>query len=217
MDSGINFDRRSGVAPDESVSVRAAGFVLAGGQSTRMGQDKALLMLGGEPLVKRALSKLKEVCAEVAVAGGSEALQRFGHVIADKNPGCGPLGGIVAALEQSSFEWNLFLPVDAPFVPVSALKALLSAAAGFEGVCAMARTDGVMQPLCAVYSRKALEVLRQELEAGRWKVTRAIEAAGAVKVMDFDAGSWFVNLNTPEEFAEAEKRFDGLDIQGLDI
>jgi molybdopterin-guanine dinucleotide biosynthesis protein A len=84
-------------------------------------------------------------------------------------------------------------------------------------VCAMARTDGVMQPLCAVYSRKALEVLRQEREAGRWKVTRAIEAAGAVKVMDFDAGSWFVNLNTPEEFAEAEKRFDGLDIQGLDI
>src|ERR1700733_13154641 len=160
MDSGINFDRRRGATPDESVSVRAAGFVLAGGQSTRMGQDKALLMLGGEPLVKRALSKLKQVCAEVAVAGGTEALQRFGHVISDKNPGCGPLGGIVAALEQSSFEWNLFLPVDAPFVPVSALKALLVMAGGSPSVCVMARVEGLTQPLCAVYSRRALGVLQ---------------------------------------------------------
>ena len=211
MDSGIDFDWRKGIAPDESVFVHAAGFVLAGGRSSRMGQDKALLTLGGEPLVQRAVRKLSEICAEVAVAGGTEDLARFGRVIPDKSPGCGPLGGIVSALEQSSFEWNLFLPVDAPFVPASALKALLVMAAGFQGVGVVARVQGRMQPLCAVYSRRALGVLQQELAGGRWKVLSAIEGAGSVKVVDFEDANWFANLNTPEEFAEAERHVDALD------
>jgi molybdopterin-guanine dinucleotide biosynthesis protein A len=211
MVSGINFDWRKGVPPDESEFVPAAGFVLAGGRSTRMGQDKALLTLGGEPLVKRAVRKLNKVCAEVAIAGGTENLMQFGRVIPDESAGCGPLGGIVAGLEQSSFEWNLFVAVDAPFVPLLVLKALLVIPAGSADVCVMARVQGVMQPLCAVYSTKSLAVLRQELAAGRWKVTRAIEAAGPVKVMDFDDASWFANLNTPEEFAEAERHLDALD------
>jgi molybdopterin-guanine dinucleotide biosynthesis protein A len=211
MDSSIDLDRRKGVSQDEGEFVPAAGFVLAGGRSTRMGQDKALLTLGGEPLVKRGVRKLSKVCAEVAIAGGTQSLMQFGRIIRDESVGCGPLGGIVAGLEQSSFEWNLFVAVDAPFVPVSVLKALLVIPAGSPIVCVMARAQGVMQPLCAVYSRKALAVLRQELVAGRWKVTRAIEAAGLVKVIDFDDASWFANLNTPEEFAEAERHLDALD------
>jgi molybdenum cofactor guanylyltransferase len=197
--------------PDESVYVPAAGFVLAGGRSSRMGQDKALLRLGGEPLVKRAIRKLSEVCAEVAIAGGREDLTQFGRVIPDRFPGCGPLGGIISALEQSSFERNLFLPVDAPFVPVSTLKALLFMAAESFGMCVMARVQGKEQPLCAVYSRESLEVLRQELIAGRGKVKLAIEAAGPVRFMDFDEAGWFANLNTPEEFAQAEQSLDALD------
>jgi molybdopterin-guanine dinucleotide biosynthesis protein A len=190
--------------------IAAAGFVLAGGRSSRMGHDKALLTLGGEPLVQRAVRKLSEVCAEVAIAGGAEELTRFGRVIPDKFPNCGPLGGIVSALELSRLEWNLFLSVDAPFVPVSCLKTLLSMAAGFSGVAVIARVENRMQPLCAVYSRKALGVLEQELAAGRWKVLSAVEAAGAVHVMDFEDAGLFANLNTPEEFAEAERQLDVL-------
>ncbi len=185
--------------------VSAAGFLLAGGRSSRMGRDKALLTLGGEPLVKIGLEKLRVVCDEVAIAGGAEDLGKFGRVISDKRAGCGPLGGIVAALEQSSREWNLFLPVDAPFVPIACLKSLLLAA-GFPSVCAMARVDGRAQPLCAVYSRSALGVLERELNEGRWKVADAIEAAGQVKLVDFEDGGWFANLNTPEEFAKAARR-----------
>lgn len=190
--------------------IAAAGFVLAGGRSSRMGQDKALLTLGGEPLVQRAVRTLSEVCAEVAIAGGAEELMRFGRVIPDKFPGCGPLGGIVSALEQSPAEWNLFLSVDAPFVPVSCLKTLLLMTLDFSGIGVIARVDNRMQPLCAVYSRMALGVLEQELAAGRWKVLSAVEAAGEVKVMDFEDAGWFANLNTPEEFAEAERQGDGL-------
>jgi molybdopterin-guanine dinucleotide biosynthesis protein A len=211
MVSRENLQWMEGLGLDESLYVPAAGFVLAGGRSSRMGQDKALLTLGGEPLVKRAIQKLRKICAEVAIAGGTEDLARFGRVIPDKTCGCGPLGGIVSALEQSSSEWNLFLPVDAPYVPISALKALLAMAGAFPGVGVMARVRGLMHPLCAVYSRNALEALERELVAGRWKVTLAIESAGPVKVMDFEDPSWFANLNTPEEFAEAERHTDALD------
>lgn len=194
-----------------AVQVKAAGFVLAGGRSSRMGQDKALLRLGGMTLVERCVRKLAAVCDEVAIAGGEPELQHFARVVTDRAPGCGPLGGIVAALEQSCREWNLFLPVDAPFVPVTCLPKLLRAAAEGCGDAVIARAEGRLQPLCGVYSRKMLPRLRQELAEGRWKVAPALQAAGSVGVIDFANVKWFANLNTPAEFAEAEARADTLD------
>jgi molybdenum cofactor guanylyltransferase len=79
-------------------------------------------------------------------------------------------------------------------------------AADSPSVCVMVRVDGGVQPLCAVYSRSALGVLERELNEGRWKVAEAIEAAGQVKMLDFEDAGWFANLNTPEEFAKAERR-----------
>lgn len=192
-------------------SLKAAGFVLAGGRSTRMGQDKALLRLGGLTLLERCLSTLRAVCEEVAIAGGKSELQKFARVIPDEVPGCGPLGGIVAALEQSALEWNMFLPVDAPFVQAECLRELFRAAAEGAGDAVIARADGRLQPLCGVYSRRMLPVLRRELLEGQWKVAPALEVAGRVCVIDFANVKWFANLNTPKDFAEAEARADALD------
>ena len=179
------------------------GYVLAGGKSLRMGRDKALLVLEGETLVERCLRKLSEVADEVAIAGGTEALARFGRVVPDAEPGCGPLGGIVAALAESRFEWNVFVPVDVPFVPVECLKELVAAAMD-SGEAGMARVDGELQPLCAVYPKTMLPGLRRELDAGRGKVVLAVAAAGPVRVVDFADARWFRNVNTPEEFAAAQ-------------
>ena len=176
-----------------------------------MGQNKALLLLNGEPLVQRGLRTLREVCADVAIAGATQDLSDFGSVIADTSAGCGPLGGIVSAMEQSTSEWNLFLAVDMPFVPVMALNRLLEVAGGFPYICVMARVAGQSQPLCAVYSRVALPTLRAQLGTGRYKVTEAVAAAGICKSVDFEEESWFSNLNTPEEFAEARSRAERMD------
>lgn len=93
------------------------GYVLAGGKSSRMGRDKALLVLAGEPLVARAVKKLRQLCAEVHVLSDNPALAEFAPLVRDLHPGCGPIGGMEAALAHSAFEWNLFLPVDMPFLP----------------------------------------------------------------------------------------------------
>jgi molybdopterin-guanine dinucleotide biosynthesis protein A len=182
--------------------LEAAGFVLAGGRSSRMGTDKALLRMEGETLAERAVRKLHAVCAEVAIAGGSAELARFAPVIMDGEPGRGPLAGIIAALAQSRFEWNLFLAVDVPFIPVEALRQLL-AQTNDEVVSVMAEVDGQKHPLCAAYARRALPTLRHELARGNGKVTTAIAAAGPVHYVAFEQEGWFRNLNTPEEFAAA--------------
>jgi molybdopterin-guanine dinucleotide biosynthesis protein A len=177
-----------------------AGFVLAGGKSSRMGQDKALLMFDGETLVERGLRKLGEICGDVAIAGGAAELSRFARLIPDAWPGCGPLGGIVAALEQSAYEWNLFLPVDMPFVPVEALRSLPG---GWASIY-VPRVAGVVHPLCGAYSRAALPVLRAELEAARCRMTDAIEATLSFGYVENFDPAWLANVNTPEDLAAAK-------------
>jgi molybdopterin-guanine dinucleotide biosynthesis protein A len=170
-----------------------------------MGQDKALLLFDGTTLVSRALEKMKAVCASVAIAGGGESLASFGRVVPDSLPGCGPLGGIVAALEGSDFEWNLFLPVDVPLLTVDFLRELGERCLESSAVAVMPRIGGRAEPICAGYSRRALPGLRQALDAGRFKVTAAAAAAGLVDYVEIAETGMFANVNTPEEFAAAER------------
>ena len=179
--------------------MQAAGFVLAGGKSTRMGRDKALLEIDGEPLV----------CADVAIAGGGAELARFAPLIEDAHAGCGPLGGIVAALEISTYEWNCFLAVDVPFIPESVWCTLLDRARGSDAVAVLAEANGYPQPLVGVYRRRSLPVLRDHLRAKTLKVMQAIRAAGKVEFVPFRQGEWFQNVNTPEEYGTAAERMVG--------
>ena len=91
--------------------------MLAGGKSSRMGRDKALLELAGKPLVLHAVTKLRRVCSEVQILSSKAELERFAPLVRDMREGCGPLGGMEAGLGHSWHEWNLFMPVDMPFLP----------------------------------------------------------------------------------------------------
>ena len=98
------------------VHSQLSGFVLAGGKSTRMGQDKASVTLNGLTLLQHALAALREVCSDVAILGKQELYGTLGPVYEDILPGCGPLGGIHAALSSSKTQFNLIIAVDTPFL-----------------------------------------------------------------------------------------------------
>lgn len=98
-----------------------SGYVLAGGRSSRMGRDKARIHLAGKPLIEHAVTKLRRICANVSILSADHMLTRFAPIVPDIHPHCGPIGGIEAALRHTAHEWNLFLPVDMPFVPTSLL------------------------------------------------------------------------------------------------
>ncbi len=184
-------------------------FILAGGKSSRMGTDKALIEFDGETLLARALQKAKTVAGRVCIVGSREKFELFGPVIEDIYPGCGPLGGIHAALQGSTTELNLVLAVDMPYLPETALKYLVDQARGCDAVVVVPRIGGFNQTLCAVYRLEFAEVAEEALRAGQNKieplyrrtVVRMLEEAELAEVDIVPA--MFDNLNTPQDLERA--------------
>lgn len=197
-------------------------FVLAGGLSSRMGRDKALLEWCGRPLIEHALGKLRQIGFSPWILGSRPDLERFAPVIADNVVQQGPLGAVEAALAATDAEFNLFLSVDMPLLPVGFLRWLMTRAEITQAIATMPRIEGRPQPLCAVYHRRLLGGVRASLACGDLKLIRAMERAAqelgeAVDAFDVEAvdsalrGSegwpmevpvrlWFQNLNTPNDF-----------------
>jgi len=186
------------------------GFVLAGGQSSRMGQDKAFMDFGGQTLLDRALTVMGDVCDRVAIVGDPARFANYESVVADIFSGCGPLAGIQAALAHSTGELNLLLAVDMPFVSAELLAFLFTKAENTDAVVTVPRTARGLQPLCAVYRRDFCTIAEQALRAGKYKVDGAF-AGVAVRTIDeqelaaagFSARSFF-NVNTPQDRMAAE-------------
>src|ERR1700689_5957985 len=104
-----------------------AGFILSGGESSRMGVDKGLLEIAGVPMIARAARLVESVVGSpVVVVGTPEKYRGLGlPAIADDWPGCGPLGGIATALRASDAEWNLIVACDLPYLTRTWLESLL--------------------------------------------------------------------------------------------
>jgi molybdenum cofactor guanylyltransferase len=238
------------------VPEEVGGYVLAGGKSSRMGRDKALLELAGRPLVHHAVMKLRRMCMDVRILSNNPELAAYAPILPDLHPGCGPIGGMEAALAHSVFEWNLFLPVDMPFLPTAFLhhwvrRTLIEEKRGARLV--MFTVDGLAQPTLAMIHRDVAPFVTGAIEQGELKLYPVLERAGrelaakhgvvlrmTFRNLPWNAQStfratpnlhgpgredwmattefqqsakhlWFANLNTPEEFAEAERHVDALD------
>ncbi len=176
--------------------------MLAGGKSSRMGADKALLPFRGGTLAGHVAAAVAAAAGSVAVIGDPQKYSSLGYpVIPDRIPGAGPLGGIETALNCTSSDWNLVLACDMPAVSVDFLRNLLDAAERSEADALVpAGPSGRPEPLCAVYHRRCGSALRQALDSGVRKVTEALAALRVQKWSVIDP-AWFENLNTPEEWA----------------
>jgi molybdenum cofactor guanylyltransferase len=217
--------------PQPEEDQEAAGFVLAGGQSRRMGKDKALLEFAGEPLIVRALSILRMAGLQPAIAGARSALSAFAPVIEDgaDTPGMGPLSGICAALGATTARYAVFLPVDQPFIPSSLITFLLSHARLTESLISVASVSGSPQTFPAVIERRALHFLEGRLRSGERGCLNAFEGAAndlgrrlsipqvellvqSGQISDpasLPPAFWFLNLNSPQDFMRAEKLSTG--------
>lgn len=207
----------------------AVGFVLAGGRSSRMGADKALLPFRGRPMVVHALEILAEAGLRVSVAGSRSALGAYAPVVEDAEPDLGPLGGVCTALEAASVDWAVFLPVDLPLLPSSLVKFLLNHARTCGSAVTLASADGFVQSFPAVLGKAALPALQAQLKAGRRGCFSAFQAAAAglgqsLNVLAAEAllqsgrvthpeglpvASWFSNINSADDLRQAEAQFPG--------
>jgi molybdopterin-guanine dinucleotide biosynthesis protein A len=180
-----------------------AGYVLAGGNSTRMGADKALLLFEGATLVQRIACCVEKVTGNATLVGDPQKYRTLGFpVIPDVRPGLGPLGGMEAALLHSASEWNLIVACDMASVDSEFLQTLASEARELplEKDCLVpVGPDGRPQPLTALYRRRCLPVFSEALDRNRTKVTDAVNSLHAVFRQTADAKS-FQNVNTPQDW-----------------
>ena len=184
---------------------------MVGGRSSRFGSDKALALWEGQPLAARVAETVGSAAGSVVLVGSPEKYGRLGFpVIADAVAGFGPLGGVLAALEHSSADWNLIVACDMPHVTAAFLRFLLkTAAAGEAELLLPVDREGRPEPLCAAYRAGCRGAISDAVARGVRKVTAAF-AALRVREMSFaeyaafdPGGLLFANLNTPADLTSA--------------
>lgn len=188
---------------------RVTGFAVAGGRSSRMGRDKAVLPWGDGTLLDVAVARLRRAAAEVAILCGEEGRYpaRAEPCLPDLWPGTGPLGGVGSGLAALERPLGLFLAVDLPFVPEALLAHLIGAADGADAVVPVGPRGP--EPLCAVYGRGCRDAVRRRVERGELRMTSfwpdvRVREVGVEELARFgDPERLFRNLNTADQYAAA--------------
>ncbi len=194
--------------------------VLAGGRSSRMGTDKALVRLdpNGPTLLERVLERVGAVAEErVIIASGRSAYAPFGVAVEpDHYPGGAALGGIATALEVAAGDSCLVVPCDLPFLNLSLLSHLQALSTDADVVVPAVRGESrqgggmILQTLHAVYGPSCLPPVRAQLARGERQIVRFFNEVSVTTVQEesvrrFDPELWtFFNVNTPEALARAK-------------
>jgi molybdopterin-guanine dinucleotide biosynthesis protein A len=198
-----------------------AAFVLAGGGSTRFGQDKALAQIDGTPMLARMCALFAGWASDVSVVGSKE---KYGALatkcIEDRWPGEGPLGGILTALLETAApaasgtpenrpSWNLIIGCDLPFLTPDFLQYLANKTTTTTCEVIAPKSQHGLEPLCACWRSDAAPKLQAAFGSGVRKVTDAMKPL-CVEVLDepdwkrFDsAGRLFWNMNTQPDYQQA--------------
>lgn len=183
-------------------------IVLAGGESRRMGRDKASLELAGQTLLERVLTRLDGLFPEVLVSVRAPRPDLDRPQLCDAVPGGGPLAGLCAALARGGRPWVFLVATDMPFLHVPLIEALAEQRAGVDAVVAV--VDGVVQPLAAFYSAACRQPAEECLAGPGAHSLRAV--LERVRVRRVDANQLraadsrlesFVDLDTPADLERA--------------
>jgi molybdopterin-guanine dinucleotide biosynthesis protein A len=186
------------------------GVAVAGGESRRMGRDKAFLPWGETDLLGHALARLRMVTDDVRILSGAELryTDRGVPVEVDAAPDLGPLGGLAAALEAAAGEDVLLLGVDLPLVPPALLTRLTELARGFEAVVPVPARGP--EPLCALYGPTCREAVQRHVVGGDLKMTAFWPDVRVREVDPTDLGAFgdpgelFLNVNTSADYERAQ-------------
>jgi len=188
--------------------------IQAGGQSTRMGVDKALKPFLGRPLIQRVIERVQAIADEIIVTTNRPQDYAFLglRLVSDLKPGRGALGGLYTALHSAKHPIVAVVACDMPFASGRFIEAAGRLLLEEEADVVIAKTDEGYEPLHAVYRREAcLPAIESAIEADQWKVIAwfpkvKVRTLTLEEVRRFDPfGLAFWNVNTSEEFDEAER------------
>jgi molybdopterin-guanine dinucleotide biosynthesis protein A len=188
--------------------------IQAGGKSSRMGQDKALMPFRGKPLIQTVMARLAPLADEIIITTNTPEHYAFLGVplFRDIIPERGALGGLYTALKSASHSMVAVVACDMPFASTQFFETATRLMSTGAADVVIPQTEYGFEPLHALYRREAcLAPIEQALDANRWKVISwfdavHVHALSRTETAALDPGGLaFWNLNTPEDFAKAEK------------
>ena len=183
--------------------MQVTGIILSGGQSKRMGTDKALIHINEKTLLENAIEICNNFCSKILISSNHEKHERLGYkIIPDEIKNCGPLGGIYSCLKHSKTDWNFVISVDAAFVEPEFIAFIISQVGDFDAVIPFHKNG--KEPLIALYHKNSLTVIKKMLDLGNFKMqnllhlvnTKYVDSQGYVERFP----KLFHNLNRPEDF-----------------
>ena len=198
-----------------------SGFILAGGESRRMGSEKARLVLDGQSFVERIARELSSVTSSIMVVGDRVSPAELKlhlnlpidiQAAPDVYPQWGALGGVHAALSACSESWALVVACDFPFVTGELFASLAGVREDSEAVAPI-QQDGIPQPLCSLYRvEPCLRLAEQLIKSGERKPITLLQSVRTRWVLFNElrhlkgADSFFDNINTPEDYIRVKKK-----------
>jgi molybdopterin-guanine dinucleotide biosynthesis protein A len=214
--------QRVSQADNDLAAPPLSAAILAGGQSRRMGVDKALLRLvpGGPTLIEQVAAAVGAVAGETLIVANDRRCAFLNlPIVHDRYPGAGALGGIYSAVAAAAHDHCLVVACDMPFLSAPLLRALAAQPRDYDVLAPFlpvaesrqGTTGGVYETLHALYGRGALAAMREQLEAGRYKIVGFFPR---VRVRPFPVEEVrrhdptlrsFFNVNTPERLTEARR------------
>ena len=193
------------------------GFILVGGKSSRMGEDKARLTFGNQTAVELIAVALRSVTQVVTSVGWPDQKLESIPNIPDLRPEWGPLAGIEAALRHAKSEYCIIVGCDFPFVTGSLFEELLGPADDWDAVVPL-QDDNRPQPLCAIYRTESCRPAAAAAIAADEHSPRALLDRVRTQYVPFERLShlkgsrhFFFNVNTPESYERAQRIFAGLE------
>jgi molybdopterin-guanine dinucleotide biosynthesis protein A len=189
-----------------------SAVVLAGGQSSRLGTDKAFLLADGQPLVARTVHKLSALSDDLIVVTNEperyQLLALRARLVSDERPGVGALMGIYSGLREAQYSHALVVACDMPFLSLGLLRYMLLLADAHDLV--IPRLGGLLEPLHAVYSKACLPHMAALLEQGQRRIVAFFDEVRVRHVEEDEVDRFdprhmsFVNVNTLEDWERVQ-------------
>jgi molybdenum cofactor guanylyltransferase len=183
------------------------GIILCGGKSSRIGMNKALLMLGKISLLEHAVATIKPLTNQCILSGNSNDFPDSSfEFIPDIIPGIGPISGIYSALIHSSTEHNLIINCDNPFLSSNVLHYILENSIGFDIV--LPEFDNIVQSLTGYFNKSSLSFIAEEIQKKHYKPIDIFKCLN-LKILKIDQTLpfykeyLFLNINTNEDYTKA--------------
>ena len=185
---------------------KITGYILAGGRSSRMGEDKGLILLNGKPIISYVINQLKPAVDTIIIVSNNKEYVKFGYeVIEDTIKNIGPSAGILAALNHTNTEKNFVVSCDMPFIAIPSIEYIINQSEGYQITVPIYKDK--YEPMFAVYSKECINKWEELIELGTYKMMDIINHFMVLKV-NVDNNhlfndSLFININTKEDLQKA--------------